>query len=206
MNLALFYDSETTGLPDFGAPSAAPHQPHIVQLAACLVDLDTRKTISSMNVIICPDGWTIPEEVTAVHGISTEYALAVGIPEPFAVGMFMELWKGRLRIAHNEQFDARILRIALKRFFDPLDPDLAIPVSDEWKAGRAECTARLSTPICALPPTEKMRAAKRFHHKTPNLGEAYRHFMGKDFENAHTAMADVQACLEVYFAIKGAQS
>ena len=39
MNLALFYDTETTGLPDFKAPSEAQHQPHIVQLAALLVDL-----------------------------------------------------------------------------------------------------------------------------------------------------------------------
>lgn len=202
MNLALFYDTETTGLPLFKEPSEHPDQPHIVQLAACLADLDTQQTIARMDVIVCPDDWEIPGDVAAVHGITTEHAEAVGVPEKLAVEMFMALWcgPGRLRIAHNEQFDARILRIALKRFRDTAGQ--AIPISDEWKAGHAECTARLATPICALPPTEKMQAAKRFHHKTPNLGEAYRHFTGQELQNAHSAMADVQACMAVYFAIK----
>ena len=107
MNLALFYDTETTGLPDFKAPSEADHQPHIVQLAALLVDLDTRQTIQSMDVIVRPDGWTIPDEVAAVHGISTEHAAEVGIPERTAVQMFMELWSGRKRVAHNAEITGR---------------------------------------------------------------------------------------------------
>ena len=198
MNLKLFYDTETTGLPDFKAPSESAHQPHIVQLAALLVDMDTRETIQSMDVICRPDGWTIPDEVAAVHGITTEHAAEVGIPEHLAVSMFMELWAGRARVAHNEQFDARIVRIALMRFHSE-------EAADIWKSGPTEGTARLATPICALPPTEKMKAVGRFHHKTPNLGEAYRHFTGKELENAHSAMADVLACRDVFFAIKGAQ-
>ena len=198
MKLKLFFDTETTGLPDFKAPSESAHQPHIVQLAALLVDMDTRETIQSMDVICRPDGWTIPDEVAAVHGITTEHAAEVGIPEHLAVSMFMELWAGRARVAHNEQFDARIVRIALMRFHSE-------EAADIWKSGPTECTARLATPICALPPTEKMKAVGRFHHKTPNLGEAYRHFTGKGLENAHSAMADVLACRDVYFAIKGAQ-
>jgi len=202
LNRVLFYDTETTGLPLFSEPSEHPGQPHIVQLAACLVDLDTRKTISSIDLITYPDGWEIPNDVADVHGITTDYAMAVGIPEKMAIELFMELWRGPgvTRIAHNEQFDARILRIGLKRFLDV--PDAVIPISDEWKSAPSECTARLATPICALPPTEKMKAAKRFHHKTPNLSEAYLHFTGQQLENAHSAMADVQACMAVYFAIK----
>lgn len=198
MNLKLFYDTETTGLPDFKAPSESAHQPHIVQLAALLVDMDTRETIQSMDVIIRPDGWTIPEEVAAVHGITTQHALDVGIPESLAVSMFMELWAGRTRVAHNQQFDARILRIALMRYRSE-------EAADIWKSGSAECTAILATPICQIPPTAKMVKAGFNKFKTPNLGEAYRHFTGKGLVNAHSAMADVMACRDVYFAIKGAQ-
>lgn len=202
MKPILFYDTETTGLPDFKAPSGAPHQPHIVQLAALLVDPDSRQTIASMDVIIRPAGWTIPGEVAAVHGITTERAEAFGVPEKLAVEIFMELWFHRPRVAHNEQFDARIIRIALMRHQNRVVEEWAKPMPDVWKEGGAECTARLATPICAIPPTDRMRAVGRFHHKTPNLGEAYRHFTGRALENAHSAMADVQACRDVYFAIQ----
>ena len=90
MNIKLFYDTETTGLPDFKAPSESAHQPHIVQLAALLVDMDTRETIQSMDVICRPDGWTIPDEVAAVHGITTEHAAEVGIPESMTPFHFLD--------------------------------------------------------------------------------------------------------------------
>lgn len=193
---ALFFDSETQGLPLFKEPSEDPRQPHIVQLAACLVDLDTRKTIASMDVIVRPKGWTIPDDVAKIHGITTEHASDVGIPESIALAMFMELYSGRLRIAHNESFDSRILRIALLRHGH------SALAADTWKAAPAECTQQLSTPILKLPPTEKMLAAGRTHFKSANLSEAYKHFTGKDLIGAHSAMADVQACMAVYFAIK----
>lgn len=193
MNLALFYDTEITGLPLFSEPSEHPGQPHIVQLAACLADLDTQQTIASMDVIIRPNGWTIPDEVAAVHGITTEHAAAVGIEEKTALDMFMALHSTcGFRVAHNEQFDARIVRIALKRFFDA--PGSELPESDIWKSGQSECTARLSRPICALPKS-----------KVPTMAEAYRNFTGKELENSHRAMADVQACMAVYFAIKNGE-
>jgi DNA polymerase-3 subunit epsilon len=187
MNIALFYDTETTGLPLFKEPSEHPDQPHIVQLAACMVDLETRKTIASMDVIILPEQWTISDEVSAIHGITTEHALDVGIPEEMAIDMLMELWSGRLRIGHNESFDARIVRIAQSRF-GKSESELTL-----WKAGRAECTCWLSRPHTKL---EK--------NKLPKLGEAYQHFIGKPLENAHSAMADVQGCMAVYFALQDA--
>lgn len=198
MNIALAYDTETTGLPLFSEPSEHPAQPHIVQLGAILVDLDTRKTIASMDVIVRPDGWTISDEVAAIHGITTEHAMDVGIPEEAAVAMFLQLWRQRELIGHNESFDRRILRIAQHRF-----PQLLSPTDmDAWKACKAQCTQVLSTPILKLPPTEKMKAAKRFHHKSANLGEAYAYFMGRQLVDAHSAMADARAELDVFFAIQ----
>lgn len=200
MNPALFFDTETTGLPLLEQPSEDPSQPHIVQLAACLVDLDNRDTIASLDVIVRPDGWTIPDDAAAVHGITTDHAQRFGVSESMAVGMLLELWNEadpRLRIAHNETFDARILRIALMRYEDA-------GLADRWKAAPAKCTAKMSTPVLKLPPTERMRAAGRNHFKTPNLGEAYRHFTGQQLDGAHHAMVDVQACMACFFAMQDA--
>lgn len=195
--IAIFYDTETTGLPLFHEPSEDPRQPHLVQLAASLVDLDRRHVIASLDVIVRPVDWEIPADVAAIHGITTERALAVGVPEPVALRLFLALYNARLRVAHNEQFDARIIRIALKRYDVGCDADV-------WKAGKSECTQLLSTPLCKLPPTEKMRAAGRNHFKSANLGEAYKHFTGNELVGAHSALVDVQACMAVYFAIKDA--
>jgi DNA polymerase-3 subunit epsilon len=48
-----------------------------------------------------------------------------------------------------------------------------------------------------------MVAAGLNKFKTASLGEAYRNFTGKELEGAHSARADVNGCMEVYFAIKG---
>ena len=196
---ALFYDTETSGLPLFNDPSEDPRQPHIVQLGARLVDLDTRVVISTVDLIVQPEGWEIPEEVSAVHGITTERAMDVGVSESLVLGILLDLWeRSDHRIGHNETFDARIIRIAQHRYDDA--------ALDAWKAGAAECTARMSTPICNLPPTAKMIAARRNHPKTPNLGEAFEFFTGENLEGAHSALVDVDACMRIYFAMKDRQA
>jgi DNA polymerase III subunit epsilon len=186
MKLALFYDTETTGLPLYGEPSEDPQQPHIVQLAACLVNLDTHKTVSSIDFVIKPDGFEILPEVTAIHGITTEYANICGISEAVAIVALFSMWQqATVRIGHNEPFDARIMRIAQARHgIDEISMRC-------WKEGTSECTMKLARPHTAL---EK--------NKNPKLSEAYRHFMGKELDSAHTAMADVLGCMSVYFAIK----
>jgi DNA polymerase III subunit epsilon len=196
MALFMVYDTETTGLPLFDQPSEYPRQPHIVQLAARLVCSDTREIKHSLESIILPDGWEIPDEVAKIHGITTERALRDGVPEQSVLHEMMSMWAlADFRLAHNESFDARIVRIALKRFYDD-------ELANHWKAGKAQCTARLSTSIVKLPPTEKMLAAGRRHPKTPNMGQAYEFFTGQKLEGAHTAGADVDACLAVWWAIQ----
>lgn len=195
MSTLFFYDFETTGLPLWQLPSEDPGQPHIVQAAAILVDATSRETISSINLIADPECWNIPDVVAEVHGITTDFANQYGVPEDIIVNLMWRLWlMSDLRIGHNESFDARIMRIAMKRGLGG-DPEV-------WKNGAAACTARLATPILDLLPTEKMLATGRRFPKTPTLAEAYEFFMGKPLEGAHNAMADVLACRDIWFAIK----
>lgn len=197
--LGLFFDTETTGLPIWKEPSESPAQPHIVQLAAELVDLDTREVIASMDVIIKPDGWVISEEMTAIHGITHSHAMAVGIPEKSAVVQLLALRAmSHIRIAHNRTFDDRIVRIALKRYFDleiVAEDSEAMQPSDAWKEGDAFCTCVSSRKLCALP-----------KNKSPSLEEAHRILVGTDLEGAHNAMNDTRGCKAVYFAIMDAEN
>lgn len=179
----LFFDTETTGLPLFKEPSDDPRQPHLVQLAAILVN-DAREEVALIdNVIIKPDGWEIPAEVSAIHGITHEMAMDVGIPEIEALDMFMDMHKQcGLRVAHNTTFDNRLIRIALKRY----RPDLI--ADDEWKDN--------SKYYCTMIEYRKIHGGKQ-----PKLEEAYEKLTGKNLENAHTAMADTRACMDIFFLL-----
>ena len=193
MDLILFYDTETCGIPDYRSPSDAEHQPHLVEVAALVVDLATRDVVKAFHAIVRPDGWEIPDECIAVHGITNERAAAVGIPEALATELLLELWRPCVRrVAHNESFDARIVRIASKRH-RPAE-------ADPWKVGAAECTAVLTRPVLALPPTEAQAAKTSFKTKTPTLSEAHAYYFGDPLAYAHSAIADADACRRIYFA------
>lgn len=197
-NTVLAFDTETTGLPEWKEPSDSEGQPHLVQLGAILIDLDSREEIDSLDVIIKPEGWEIPAEVSEIHGITTERALECGIPEKEAVARLLNLWMKHgspcRRVAHNRTFDQRILRIATKRYCDD-------ETVDRWACkDNFDCTMLMSKPVLKLGPKG------RYGYKNPKLEEAYEYFTGKKLENAHTAMADARGCMDVYLALLDLQS
>ena len=193
--MILVFDTETTGLPLFKEPSEHPDQPHLVDICGLLFD-DSGDLVDSFEALVRPDGWVISEEVSAIHGITHDRAMEEGIPEAEALSGFMALheWAG-LRVAHNEQFDARILRIAIKRYRD----DEAV---ENWAKSPAFCTCNASKPLLKLPPTEKMAKAGINAYKPPNLAEALKFFTGDEHTNAHRARPDAEACARIYFAMQ----
>jgi DNA polymerase-3 subunit epsilon len=200
MDLIIFYDTETNGLPQWNLPSEDPSQPHVTQLVAELCDERSGNTIATMDVLIKPNGWTISDDLAQLTGITTERAIAEGIPLADALQQFTGMWRRTaMRVGHNESFDARMLRIEYFRVL-PVDD----PFHDQWKGGAAFCTQGKSTKIINLPPTAKMLAADRKHARSPNLGEAYEHFTGKKLEGAHNAAVDLAATKAVYYGIKRA--
>jgi DNA polymerase-3 subunit epsilon len=196
MNKIVFFDTETTGLPNWKTRSDDPSQPHLVQLSAIQCDLETEKILNEFDVIVKPDGWEIPEEVSKIHGITQEIAIEKGIPEVEAVQMLLTLTSDSLRCAHNRTFDQRIIRIALKRYPDFNEKYIAI-----W-SGKDDffCTMLKAKPIMRMLPRNK------YGFKSPKLEEAYKYFCGKELgDQAHNSKFDTQACMEVYFAMKKRQ-
>jgi DNA polymerase-3 subunit epsilon len=194
--IAFLYDTETTGLPDFHAPSEGAQQPHIAQFAGALVDLETRAVLERFEAYGRPDGWTIPPEVAAIHGITTEHALEHGIPEAEIVARAVAMnERCTVRVAHMVTFDDRIMRIGLKRFADD-------ETADTFRDGRAVyCTCKATTNLCQLP-FANGRRGRGGAFKYPKLSEAYRHFFGEEMTGAHTADGDLNALIAVFFAIR----
>lgn len=195
--MILGLDTETTGLPDFRAPSDAEHQPHLVQLAMVLLDDDLTER-ASVSMIVRPEGWVSGPEALAAHGITEEIATRCGVPEKVAATTFAHMAYAsgaRLIVGHNISFDLRIMRIALLRAgytkdrLDVLKPETF-------------CTMQASSRLLNLPPTDKMKAAGFNKPKPPKLEECISHFFGEKLEGAHDALVDVRASLRVYLHLQ----
>lgn len=196
--MILIYDTETTGLPNFKSPSDADDQPHIVQFAAILVDPVTRIERASIDLIVKPDGWTIPDEVAAIHGITNEIAESCGVSERLVADLFLGLRaKATVEVAHNIGFDRRIMRIACLRHLAMTREEI-----EATEAGKVFCTMKESTDLVNMPPTPKMLAAGFTKPKPPKLSECVMHFFGEELDGAHNALNDVRGCARVYFHLQ----
>jgi DNA polymerase III subunit epsilon len=192
----LVYDTETTGLPDFKARSADPSQPHLVQLALVTYD-DLGVEFVARSMIVRPDGWIIPPEATAIHGITQERAMDEGIPEHEVVAAFVVVQgSAAVRVAHNESFDRRIMRIAMTR------AGYARDFIELIEARESFCTCNAAKPIVNLPPTDKMLAVGFKGPKSPSLIECMSHFFNEPLDGAHDALVDARACARLYHHLR----
>ena len=125
----LIFDTETTGLPqNYNAPlTDFENWPRLVQLAWQLHDAKGN-LIKNENLIVKPDGFTIPYNSVQIHGISTERALEEGLELKEVLARFKEdIAKADYGIGHNIEFDYNIvgseyLRAELTNELEPLEP------------------------------------------------------------------------------------
>lgn len=194
--LALFFDTETTGLINQREPAISPVQPSLVQLGALLVDLEDRRELQSIDVIIQPDGWTIPTEASNVHGIPQALAEKVGILLEHAVLPFRDLVSvSQLIVAHNISYD----KVIMERASAMVDVQFGVPVGALWTpVNELLCTKLMATPVVKK---KSKRPSHAGEYAWPKLNEAYNYFYGKELEGAHNAMVDVKACKDIFFAL-----
>jgi len=181
----LFFDTETDGLPLDGNVSALwnpENWPHIVQIAWIETD-DEGNELSSGSRIIKPEGFVIPEEATAVHGITQEYALSVGEPRKKVMRKFKQLLsRNYLNVAHNLWFDANVIAAEFRRCH--MDDDNFL-----YSAGY--CTMEGTTDLCKLPFESDNHPDCMY--KWPKLAELHEFLFGCSFVGAHDALNDVNA-------------
>lgn len=182
----LFFDTETTGLPRNSKAPASDlrNWPRMVQVAWLVTD-NAGRELRGEEHVITPTGFTIPSEAAKIHGITTELALRTGVPlAPVLESLRKDVIGASLLIAHNIAFDEKIVGAEFIR------TGLANPIESKPR----KCTMLSSTKYCAIP--------GNYGHKWPKLQELYVKLFGESFEGAHSALADVRACVRCYFKLQ----
>lgn len=195
MQSYLFIDTETS---DFVRPKLKhddPKQGKIIQLAYQLTH-DTRPVETHSELLWWP-GITVSAGANKVHGISAELCQQYGNCADESLKTLMRILPMKpVIVGHNVSYDINGLNLVADAFghrslFDELMAECPVV-----------CTMDKAKKPVNLPPTPRMAAAGRTCPKAPKLQEAYKHFFGDEFDDAHDALADVFACRDIFFAMK----
>lgn len=193
MNI-LYFDVETTGLPNAKFPPGDPMQPHVTQLGFIL-------EINGHDALVCdtlirPDNWRIhPDSGTGIGkiaseltGITQEMCEESGLAIVDVVEQFMIAAENAdALVCHNTAFDTKLLATEYAR----LRPDGS--PRDVLCGKPTLCTMKAATPICQI---RKKDGKTGF--KWPKLEEAMMYFFGEKLEGAHSAIVDIKATRRLF--------
>lgn len=169
-------DTETTGLL-LPSCASADEQPRIIDFAAVKVDRRTGRETARLSLLIHPS-CTLPSEITKITGY-TDKDLAQAPRFAACARTITNFFLGeRCMLAHNMPFDKGMLYWELVR--------IGLETSFPWPPQQ----------LC----TVQMYAEEFFGHaggRGPKLITLYETKLGRKLEQKHTAMADVEALLEI---------
>jgi DNA polymerase III epsilon subunit-like protein len=186
----VFYDTETAGLPRlWNAPvEHLANWPRVVQLGWVQTD-QKGEIISEACRMVKPEGFRIPADAIARHGITNERASAEGLPVLEVLQEFFNLLsKTDVLIAHNADFDKHVLGAELLRA--NLENRLAM------MPHICTMTEKAIMEHCGIP------NLKYGGLKWPSLTELHRKLFGQAFGQAHDALADCHAVRKCYFRMR----
>ncbi|MBP3473122.1 MAG: 3'-5' exonuclease [Paraprevotella sp.] len=192
-NVRLFIDTETTGLPlnDNLPYTDLGNWPNLVQVALIIED-DNYGVLAKRNIILKPDGYSIPESATKIHGISNAKAANHGEGRNKVISFLdLALYNSDIIVGHNVSFDLNVIKsetIRIKGIENALFTKKKHSVIDTMKIGMN---------ICKIP-NLSFHSRLSQPYKYPKLGELYYKLFNKHFKNQHDAMVDIQATYDCY--------
>jgi DNA polymerase III epsilon subunit-like protein len=194
MNQELFFDIETTGLPQKNANWETDFRegfPYIVSISWIY-----REQV--YDTILNQEGRTIPEEVIKIHGITNEMAEKSQYILKDILALFMgHAMEADGIVCHNIYFDVSILKANVLREFQN-DPDFEQVKEFICKAldkDKRVDTMQKSTKFCNIKQPDSNRI------KWPTLGELYWILFKETFQE-HNGKEDVLACRRAYYELK----
>lgn len=154
-------------------------------VSICWILLDSNhEEIKRVVKTITPLGFTIPEEATMIHGITTDMAMAQGVAfEDIFRELQIDLDSCDTIVSHNIAFDLNVLASELYRRAD-IHPEFK-EQADELLAKPRYCTMKYGHLHLKL-------------KKWPTLRDLYRLLMQKDIVNLHDALFDTLNCADCY--------
>lgn len=180
----LFFDTETTGFYFKAKEPNHPDQPHCIQLAAILADLDGIEHGCFKSLLYPSEPWEISEGAQAVHRISKQACIQWGMPARSGFDTFNELvCKADLIVAHNYSFDYLIYRSMCMRY----------ELYNVLSKRPSYCTMLKSTDVL------KISKARGIGYKWPKLAELYTAATNEELLDAHDALVDVRACMAGFY-------
>lgn len=182
--MKVIVDTETTGLPPRYANKAGFIDPsyflewsncRIVQIAWIIIDIEGT-VVKQADYIIKPAFYIIPEESTAIHGISQEIALTQGKDIKEVLSEFIQdISPCDTLIAHNIVFDYNVI------------------LSELFRGGIDPCNMKHIYTYCT------MRKGSMPHEKWHKLGDLYKKYFGTAPNLVlHRALNDVLMCRDIY--------
>jgi len=192
----LFFDTETTGIPDYKLDITDDKQPRLLRLAAIMTD-DKGRILDYMDSLIRITWGEVNEsEVSedgkktafAVNGITNKMLQEDGLPIESILTAFRFMQdQCHEKIAYGYRFDGFVAKGEYAR--NNMDPGKEIER------------------YCLMKAVSKLGKSKKIdlpHTKSPfyKLTDAYEAIFKKPLEGAHTPFADAMACKEIYFELK----
>ncbi len=191
---ALFFDTETTGLPKERSKAATEgpnNWPELVSISWAVTD--GPKIIRAKSYMIQPVGWNIPKDSIKIHGITQQMAETDGVELRHVMGEFIrDLLQVDIAIAHNIEFDKNVVTAAALYH---CKQDVAL----KWPKYEF-CTCESSRAVCKLATYKPTLSGM---YKAPKLTELYVHA----FKNPppdillHTSLGDVLILIASFFKL-----
>lgn len=191
---ALFFDTETTGLPKERNVSATENPlnwPDLVSLSWAVTE--GSKLIRAKSYLVQPKGWTIPEDSIKIHGISQKMAEQDGTDLRQVMKEFIrDLHLVDISIAHNLEFDKNVVIAASLKH---LKEEVAL----RWPPYEF-CTCETGRSICKL---ATFKPSLSGLYKSPKLSELYIHAFKNPPPDVflHTSLGDVLVLIAAFFKL-----
>lgn len=182
--MEFFFDTETTGFPERSGNRLPPPKSLDKYDSARIVSISwivtrQQRVVSQAYYVVRPDGFVVPPESTAIHGITHEEAMSTGCPIATVFDTLKEALDGvATMVAHNIDFDIRVL------------------TSELIRAGREDLVSLVDGMhhVCTMKKGREVTKKRAY----PKLADLYRALYGEEMEGAHNAQYDTYYCFKCY--------